>query len=63
MWFQGSLYVDATVLQYKNQKLVQQLEVQKQELHDLDDDLILLVARAGADQSALEALQRADSSR
>ncbi|GJY80898.1 E3 ubiquitin protein ligase BRE1-like protein 2 isoform X1 [Tanacetum coccineum] len=29
----------------------------------LDDDLILLGARAGAGQSALEALQRADSSR
>ncbi|KAI3822910.1 hypothetical protein L1987_10511 [Smallanthus sonchifolius] len=83
--------VDATVLQYQNQKLVQQLDVQKQELHDLedkikelkqgqtsyddflitinqlwnqlDDDLILLGARAGAGQSALEALQRADNSR
>ncbi|KAK1429082.1 hypothetical protein QVD17_11282 [Tagetes erecta] len=83
--------VDATVLQYQNQKLVQQLEVQKQELHDLedklkelkqgqtsyddflitinqlwnqlDDDLILLGARVGAGQSALEALQRADSFR
>ncbi|KAI3791297.1 hypothetical protein L2E82_05029 [Cichorium intybus] len=83
--------VDATVLQYQNQKLVQQLDVQKQELHDLedkikelrqeqtsyddflikinqlwsqlDDDLILLGVRAGAGQSALEALQHADSSR
>lgn len=83
--------VDATVLQYQNQKLVQQLDVQKQELHDLenkikelrqeqtsyddflitinqlwsllDDDLIILGVRAGAGQSALEALQRADSSR
>ncbi|KAJ9555206.1 hypothetical protein OSB04_009820 [Centaurea solstitialis] len=83
--------VDATVLQYQNQKLVQQLDVQKQELHDLenkikelrqeqtsyddflitinqlwsqlDDDLIILGARAGAGQSALEALQRADPSR
>lgn len=83
--------VDATVLQFQNQKLVQQLDVQKQELHDLedkikelrqgqtsyddflitisqlwnqlDDDLILLGARAGAGQSALEALERADSSR
>ncbi|KAK9079049.1 hypothetical protein SSX86_000718 [Deinandra increscens subsp. villosa] len=83
--------VDATVLQYQNQKLVQQLDVQRQELHDLedkikelkqgqtsyddslitinqlwnqlDDDLILLGARAGAGQSALEALKRADSSR
>nr|GEY33547.1 E3 ubiquitin-protein ligase BRE1-like 2 isoform X1 [Tanacetum cinerariifolium] len=86
----GSGFVDATVLHYQNQKLVQQLDVQKQELHDmedkikqlkqgqtsyddalitvnrlwsqLDDDLILLGARAGAGQSALEALQRADSS-
>ncbi|XP_022001160.1 E3 ubiquitin-protein ligase BRE1-like 2 isoform X2 [Helianthus annuus] len=83
--------VDATVLQYQNQKLVQQLDIQKQKLHDLedkikelkqgqtsyddflitinqlwnqlDDDLILLGARAGAGQSALEALQRADSTR
>lgn len=83
--------VDATVLQYQNQKLVQQLDVQKQELHDLedkikelrheqtsyddflikinqlwrqlDDDLILLGVRTGAGQSALEALQHADSSR
>ncbi|XP_076913441.1 E3 ubiquitin-protein ligase BRE1-like 2 isoform X2 [Bidens hawaiensis] len=83
--------VDATVLQYQNQKLVQQLEVKKQELHDLedkikelklgetsyddflitvnqrwnqlDDDLILLGARVGAAQRALEALQRAVSSR
>ncbi|KAL4591351.1 hypothetical protein LXL04_004310 [Taraxacum kok-saghyz] len=83
--------VDATVLQYQNQKLVQQLDVQKQELHDLedkikelrqeqtsyddflikinqlwsqlDDDLILLGSRAGTGQSALEALQHADSSR
>ncbi|PWA91835.1 histone mono-ubiquitination 2 [Artemisia annua] len=89
--FRQMARVDATVLQYQNQKLVQQLEVQKQELHDmedkikqlkqgqtsyddalitmnrlwsqLDDDLILLGARAGAGQSALEALQRADSSR
>ena len=29
--------VDATYLQYQNQKLVQQLEVQKHELHDLED--------------------------
>ncbi|KAL8245547.1 hypothetical protein R6Q59_011805 [Mikania micrantha] len=83
--------VDATVLQYQNQKLVQQLDVQKQELHDLegkikelklgqtsyddflvtinqlwnqlDDDLILLGARAGAGQRALEALHRADLTR
>lgn len=27
------------MLQYQNQKLVQQLEVQKQELHDLEDKL------------------------
>ncbi|XP_076894352.1 E3 ubiquitin-protein ligase BRE1-like 2 [Bidens hawaiensis] len=83
--------VDATVLQYQNQKLVQQLDVKKQELHDLedkikelklgetsydnslitvnqrwnqlDDDLILLGARVSAAQSALEALERAVSSR
>nr|XP_043606735.1 E3 ubiquitin-protein ligase BRE1-like 2 [Erigeron canadensis] len=87
----GTHLVDATVLQYQNHKLVQQLELQKQELHDLedkikelrqgqssydnslvtvnqlwsqlDDDLILLGARAGAGHSALEALQHADSSR
>ncbi|XP_071712414.1 E3 ubiquitin-protein ligase BRE1-like 2 [Rutidosis leptorrhynchoides] len=81
--------VDATVLQYQNQKLVQQLDIQKQELHDLEDkikelrqgqtsyddflittnqlwtqldeDLILLGARVGAGQSALDALQRSDS--
>ena len=29
--------VDATYVQYQNQKLVQQLEVQKHELHDLED--------------------------
>ncbi|XP_076913440.1 E3 ubiquitin-protein ligase BRE1-like 2 isoform X1 [Bidens hawaiensis] len=92
-WFSKllKLKVDATVLQYQNQKLVQQLEVKKQELHDLedkikelklgetsyddflitvnqrwnqlDDDLILLGARVGAAQRALEALQRAVSSR
>lgn len=31
--------VDAAVLQYQNQKLVQQLDVQKHELHDLEDKL------------------------
>lgn len=31
--------VDATYLQYQNQKLVQQLEVQKHELHDLEDKI------------------------
>lgn len=30
------LQVDAAVLQYQNQKLVQQLDVQKHELHDLE---------------------------
>lgn len=30
------LQVDAAVLQYQNQKLVQQLDAQKQELHDLE---------------------------
>lgn len=33
------LSVNATVLQYQNQKLVQQLDVQKQELHDLEDKI------------------------
>ncbi|KAF5748820.1 E3 ubiquitin-protein ligase BRE1-like 2 isoform X2 [Tripterygium wilfordii] len=28
--------VDAAVLQYQNQKLVQQLDIQKHELHDLE---------------------------
>ncbi|CAH1445594.1 unnamed protein product [Lactuca virosa] len=31
--------VNATVLQYQNQKLVQQLNVQKQQLHDLEDKI------------------------
>lgn len=30
------LQVDAAVLQYQNQKLVQQLDAQKHELHDLE---------------------------
>lgn len=30
------LQVDAAVLQYQNQKLVQQLDIQKHELHDLE---------------------------
>ncbi|KAK6141284.1 hypothetical protein DH2020_024968 [Rehmannia glutinosa] len=83
--------VDAAVLQYQNQKLVQQLETQKQELHDLEskikelkekqtsydetlikvnqhwnqliDDMILLGAQAGAGQSALQSLDRVESSR
>lgn len=83
--------VDAAVLQYQNHKLVQQLEAQKQELHDLeakimelkdkqasydnmlikvnqlwnqlDEDLVLLGVRAGADKSALQHLDRIDSSR
>lgn len=33
------LQVDATYLQYQNQKLVQQLEVKKHELHDLEDKI------------------------
>ncbi|KAL0389841.1 UNVERIFIED_CONTAM: E3 ubiquitin-protein ligase BRE1-like 2 [Sesamum calycinum] len=33
------LYVDAAVLQYQNQKLVQQIETQKQELHDLESKI------------------------
>ncbi|CAI9774463.1 unnamed protein product [Fraxinus pennsylvanica] len=83
--------VDAAVLQYQNHKLVQQLEAQKQELHDLeakimelkdkqasydnmlikvnqlwnqlDEDLVLLGVRAGAGKSALQHLDRIDSSR
>ncbi|KAI3450877.1 hypothetical protein Pfo_007542 [Paulownia fortunei] len=83
--------VDAAVLQYQNQKLVQQLETQKQELHDLEskikelkekqtsydeilikvnqlwnqliDDIILLGVQAGAGQSALQSLDRVESSR
>ncbi|KAL0369391.1 UNVERIFIED_CONTAM: E3 ubiquitin-protein ligase BRE1-like 2 [Sesamum angustifolium] len=31
--------VDAAVLQYQNQKLVQQIETQKQELHDLESKI------------------------
>lgn len=31
--------VDVTYLQYQNQKLVQQLELQKHELHDLEDKI------------------------
>ncbi|KAH6829801.1 histone mono-ubiquitination 2 [Perilla frutescens var. hirtella] len=31
--------VDAAVLQYQNQKLVQQIETQKQELHDLESNI------------------------
>lgn len=31
--------VDAAVLQYQNQKLVHQLETQKQELHDLESNI------------------------
>ncbi|MFS8005627.1 putative E3 ubiquitin ligase Bre1 [Helianthus anomalus] len=31
--------VDETVLQYQNQKLVQQLDIQKQKLHDLEDKI------------------------
>ncbi|CAA2954782.1 E3 ubiquitin- ligase BRE1-like 2 [Olea europaea subsp. europaea] len=34
--------VDATVLQYQNHKLVQQLEAQKQELHDLEANIMEL---------------------
>ncbi|KAL2557128.1 E3 ubiquitin-protein ligase [Forsythia ovata] len=34
--------VDAAVLQYQNQKLVQQLEAQKQELHDLEAKIMEL---------------------
>ncbi|CAA0841607.1 E3 ubiquitin-protein ligase BRE1-like 2 [Striga hermonthica] len=83
--------VDAAVLQYQNQKLVQQLETQKQELHDLEskikdlkekqtsydeilinvnkhwnqliEDIILLQGQVGADQSALQSLDRVESSR
>ena len=33
------LQVDVTYLQYQNQKLVQQLELQKHELHDLEDKI------------------------
>lgn len=32
----AQLQVDAAVLQYQNQKLVQQLDVQKHELHNLE---------------------------
>nr|GMD19320.1 E3 ubiquitin-protein ligase BRE1-like 2 isoform X1 [Ipomoea batatas] len=83
--------VDAAVLQYENQKLVRQLDVQKQELHDLeekmkelqvkqaayddilisinrlwnkvDDNMILLGAKVGADPRALQSLSHADHSR
>ncbi|KAK2976991.1 hypothetical protein RJ640_019211, partial [Escallonia rubra] len=83
--------VDAAVLQHQNQKLVQQLDAQKHELHNIEakikelkdkqasyddllitvnqlwnqlvDDLILLGIRAGAGQSAIEALDRVDHSR
>ncbi|KAF3685039.1 hypothetical protein FXO37_01010 [Capsicum annuum] len=82
--------VDAAVLQYQNQKLVQQLDAQKHKLHDLeakmkelrdkqasyddflvtlnriwnqlDDDLILLGARSGADQIGLQSLDHQDYS-
>lgn len=82
--------VDAAVLQYQNQKLVQQLDAQKHKLHDLeaklkelrdkqasyddflvslnriwnqlDDDLIILGARSGADQIALQSLDHQDYS-
>ncbi|KAK3010343.1 hypothetical protein RJ639_010945 [Escallonia herrerae] len=85
------LQVDAAVLQHQNQKLVQQLDAQKHELHNIEakikelkdkqasyddllitvnqlwnqlvDDLILLGIRAGAGQSAIEALDRVDHSR
>lgn len=30
------MQVDATVLQYQNQKLLQQIDIQKQELHDIE---------------------------
>lgn len=84
-------HVDAAVLQYQNQKLVQQLETQKQELHDLEsnikelkqkqtsydeilmkvnqlwnqlvNDIILLGGQAGAGSSALQSLDRLESSR
>ncbi|KAK4371676.1 hypothetical protein RND71_007060 [Anisodus tanguticus] len=85
------LKVDAAVLQYQNQKLVQQLDAQKHKMLDLkakmkelrdkqasyddflvtlnriwnqlDDDLIILGARSGADQIALQSLDRQDYSR
>ncbi|KAK4380726.1 hypothetical protein RND71_002588 [Anisodus tanguticus] len=83
--------VDAAVLQYQNQKLVQQLDAQKHKMQDLkakmkelrdkqacyddflvtlnriwnqlDDDLIILGARNGADQIALQSLDQQDYSR
>ncbi|KAG8084186.1 hypothetical protein GUJ93_ZPchr0010g8972 [Zizania palustris] len=61
--------MDATTLQYENQKLVQQLEAHKSEMRtlegkfkDLRDDQFLLGVRAGGDLNNLQALDHEELS-
>nr|GMD19321.1 E3 ubiquitin-protein ligase BRE1-like 2 isoform X1 [Ipomoea batatas] len=50
--------VDAAVLQYENQKLVRQLDVQKQELHDLEEKMKELKVKQAAYDDILISINR-----
>lgn len=52
------LQVDAAVLQYQNQKLVQQLEAQKHELHDLEAKIQELKERQSSYDDMLTTLKQ-----
>ncbi|KAF9587252.1 hypothetical protein IFM89_039533 [Coptis chinensis] len=51
-------HVDAAVLQYQNQKLVQQLDAQKHELHDLEDRLRELRSKQSSYDDSLIAVNK-----